>query len=107
MAVLIHHNHTGYPVPDDANLISLARFILDEEHQSAGDINFIFTSNPEILELNRQYLDHDYFTDVIAFHYGATGSVEGDIFISLDKVSDNAKDYEKTFEDELDRKSVV
>jgi len=100
---LIHHNHTGYPVPDDANLISLARFILDEEHQSAGDINFIFTSNPEILELNRQYLDHDYFTDVIAFHYGATGSVEGDIFISLDKVSDNAKDYEKTFEDELTR----
>ena len=100
---MIHHNHTGYPVPDDANLISLARFILDEEHQSAGDINFIFTSNPEILELNRQYLDHDYFTDVIAFHYGATGSVEGDIFISLDKVSDNAKDYEKTFEDELTR----
>jgi len=100
---LIHHNHSGYPYPEDSKLIGLARFILVEEDQTPGDINFIFTSNEEILELNRQYLDHDYYTDVIAFHYGATGHVEGDVFISLDKVSENARDYNKTFEDELTR----
>jgi rRNA maturation RNase YbeY len=103
MGILIHHNHTGYPVPDDSSLVALARHILSEEDQTPGDVNFILTSNQEILELNRQYLDHDYFTDVIAFHYGETRQIEGDIFISLDKVGENARDYEKTFENELTR----
>jgi rRNA maturation RNase YbeY len=103
MGILIHHNHSGYPVPDDSNLLDLAYHILKEEKRDPGDINFIFTSNDEILDLNRQYLDHDYYTDVIAFHYGETLQVEGDIFISLDKVEENATEYNKTFEDELTR----
>ena len=103
MGILIHHNHSGYPVPDDSNLVTFAHHILKEEDRAPGDINFIFTSNDEILELNRQYLDHDYYTDVIAFHYGETQQIEGDIFISLDKVEENATEYNKTFEDELTR----
>lgn len=103
MGILIHHNHSGYPCPDDSNLIALARFILVEEDQTPGAINFIFTCNKEILRLNRQYLDHDYYTDVIAFDYDSGSHVEGDVFISLDKVAENAREYNKTFEDELTR----
>ena len=103
MAILIHHNHSGYQLPENQPLIQLGHVIIEKEKAQTGDINIIFTNNEEILELNREYLEHDYYTDVIAFHYGPTTHVEGDIFISLDKVYENSLEYQTGFKNELVR----
>ncbi|MBS3807073.1 MAG: rRNA maturation RNase YbeY [Bacteroidales bacterium] len=106
MGVLIHHNYSAFERPNDNHLTRLAHAVLDQEKEQPGDINIIFTNNDEILELNRKYLNHDYYTDVIAFHYGPSMEVEGDVFISLDKVQENARWYEADFEDELLRVTI-
>lgn len=68
-----------------------------------GEIAYIFCSDDKILEVNRQYLHHDYYTDIITFDYTEDDVISGDIFISLDTVKSNAQEYGQRFEDELHR----
>ena len=68
-----------------------------------GEIAYIFCSDPRILEVNKQYLGHDYFTDIITFDYSEGNKISGDIFISVDTVANNAKEYGATFDNELMR----
>lgn len=69
--------------------------------KSLGDITYIFCNDEKILEVNRQYLNHDYFTDIITFDYSRPRRISGDMFISLDTVASNAEmvgsDYETEF----------
>ena len=76
--------------------------ILSEEKR-VGDISFIFCSDNYLLEVNKTYLDHDYFTDIITFDYVEGTLINGDIFISVDRVLDNSVEFKTTFEDELNR----
>jgi probable rRNA maturation factor len=74
------------------------------EKQPLGLLNYIFCSDAYLIEINRQYLQHDDYTDIITFGLSAKGeAVVGDIFISIDRVKENAKLFAKTFEDELVR----
>lgn len=73
------------------------------ENRILGDVNYILCSDNYLLNINREYLNHDYFTDVISFDYCEDNVISGDIFISVDTVSDNAKEYNATFENELER----
>lgn len=73
------------------------------ENRILGDVNYILCSDNYLLNINREYLNHDYFTDVISFDYCEDNVISGDIFISVDTVSDNAKEYDATFENELER----
>ena len=73
------------------------------ENRILGDVNYILCSDNYLLNINREYLNHDYFTDVISFDYCEDNVISGDIFISVDTVSDNAKEYGATFENELER----
>lgn len=66
-----------------------------------GDLNYIFCDDPRILEVNLQFLQHDYFTDVITFDYSRRHYVSGDIFISLDTVATNAEIVGATYTTEL------
>lgn len=66
-----------------------------------GNIHYIFCSDERILEVNRQYLRHDYYTDVITFDYSEGDILSGDIFISIDTVASNAEQQQTTFEQEL------
>ncbi len=66
-----------------------------------GDLTYIFCDDEEILRVNRQFLGHDYYTDVITFDYSTTTRVSGDIYISLDTVKSNAGQLGIPFEDEL------
>ena len=68
-----------------------------------GEINYIFCSDPYLLEINKQYLGHDYFTDILTFDYSQKPVVSGDLFISIDTVRENAEYYGATFEEELHR----
>ena len=71
--------------------------------KTTGEISYIFCNDSRILDVNRQYLQHDYYTDIITFDYTEGDRISGDIFISLDTVKSNAQEYGQRFEDELHR----
>lgn len=77
--------------------------IASHYNYSLGAINFIFCDDEYILSVNRQYLNHDYYTDVITFDYCEVNVLSGDVFISLDTVKSNAELFQTTFENELNR----
>lgn len=71
--------------------------------KSVGALTYIFCNDSKILEVNLQYLKHDYFTDIITFDYSRRHRISGDMFISLDTVASNAKLFGKNYDDELMR----
>lgn len=70
---------------------------------AVGNLNYIFCDDDKILQVNQEFLQHDYYTDVITFDYSTSTVLSGDVFISLDTVRSNAKMVADTFERELDR----
>ena len=72
-------------------------------NKRVGEISYIFCSDNKILEINKQYLNHDYFTDIITFDYTSDDLISGDIFVSIDTVKSNAEKFETDFIDELYR----
>ena len=75
-----------------------------ESHQRVvGVINYVFCNDEEILEVNRRYLQHDYYTDIITFDYGRGNVLSGDLYISLDTVRSNAELLGKPYDEELHR----
>ncbi len=68
-----------------------------------GDINYIFCSDEYLRQINIEYLDHDYYTDIITFNYNENEIVSGDIYISLERVRNNAEKFEVSFHNELQR----
>lgn len=83
---------------------SWIKSVATAEGKFINEINFILTNDEYLLGINRQYLDHDYFTDIITFNNSEnTSELEGDIFISVDRVRENAETMGVTFKDELHR----
>lgn len=80
----------------------ISSVILSEEKKE-GEINFIFCDDEYLHKLNVEYLEHDTLTDVISFDYCVGNELHGDIFISVERVQDNAKDFNVTFEEEIKR----
>lgn len=79
------------------------KLVAEAEHRNIGDINIIFCSDPYILDINIQYLQHDYYTDIITFDYCEGDVLSGDLFISIDSVRDNSSEFSSSFNDELNR----
>ena len=79
------------------------RMVAESEIRRIGDISIIFCSDNYILDINRKYLGHDYFTDIITFDYCSGNMLSGDLFISVDSVKENSVEYGTEFEDELNR----
>lgn len=79
------------------------KFVAHSEARRLGDISIIFCSDQYILEVNRKYLNHDYYTDIITFDYCEGDLLSGDLFISIDSVRENAAFYGTAFENELNR----
>lgn len=71
--------------------------------KKVGEIAYIFVNDNKILEVNRQYLQHDYYTDIITFDYSEDDVISGDVFISLDTIRTNAEQVGATYEQELNR----
>jgi rRNA maturation RNase YbeY len=68
-----------------------------------GDVNYIFCNDERILEVNREYLQHDYYTDIITFDYTEGNIISGDLFISLDTVKTNSEQFATGYDEELHR----
>lgn len=77
--------------------------VADKYQRQIGDVTFIFCSEKKIIEINRQYLNHDCFTDIITFDYTDKTKISGDLFICIETVRSNAYKYNAFFTDELYR----
>jgi len=71
--------------------------------RTVGEVGYLFCDDEKILEVNREYLGHDYYTDIITFDYDEGTQINGDLVISLDTVRTNAEQFQKTYEEELHR----
>ena len=80
----------------------LSRVIVSES-KLEGDLNYIFCDDEYLLGINQQYLNHDTYTDIITFDYCDGDTISGDIFISVERVKDNAQEYNVSFQEELHR----
>ena len=89
------------PALDERRVSRWIRAVAAEYGFGVGNINYIFCSDERELEVNRQFLGHDYYTDVITFDYSTPSTLSGDIFISLDTVRSNAEMVGTSFEYEL------
>lgn len=79
------------------------RAVAASYNKRVGEVAYVFCDDEKILEVNRQYLKHDYYTDIITFDYCEGDVLSGDLFISLDTVRTNAEQFGKTYDDELHR----
>lgn len=80
----------------------LEDIILSEE-KKIGEINYIFCDDEYLLKINQDYLQHDYYTDIITFDYVKGKTISGEIFVSLQRISDNASTLSRDYEEELKR----
>lgn len=76
--------------------------IASSNQKSIGELSYIFSTDEKVLEINKQYLNHDYYTDIISFPYDLD-PISGDIYISIDRVKDNAIGLDIDFQEELHR----
>ena len=96
MAVRYHNDECTYRLPQKRLTAAWLRRVAEEEGYALTEVDYIFCSAARLLEMNRQYLGHDYFTDVITFDYSdrkRSRTVAGDIFIDVETVTDNARIY--------------
>lgn len=91
------------PALDLSSVKEWINTIVDRNDKLTGDVSFIFCSDAYLLKINQEYLNHNYFTDIITFNYNEGSKISGDIFISLDTVKANAIEYDVTFDNELYR----
>jgi probable rRNA maturation factor len=77
--------------------------IVESENKILGEISYIFCDDEYLHSVNMQYLNHDTLTDIISFDYTEGDIISGDIFVSIERVEDNAKDFNVSFEEELKR----
>jgi len=82
---------------------NVLRKLSTEKNLTKGDINYIFCSDKFLLTINRDFLNHDYFTDIVTFDYCEDNFISGDIYVSVDRVLDNSKIFGTNYENELIR----
>lgn len=95
--------NTEKPALDERRVTKWIKAVAADYGFAVGNINYIFCSDERELEINRQFLGHDYYTDIITFDYSTNSTLNGDIFISLDTVRSNAEEIGCSFEHELNR----
>lgn len=99
MAVHYHTDDCSYRLPQKRLTTAWLRQVAAEEGYTLTEVNYIFCSAARLLEMNRQYLGHDYYTDIITFDYSdrkGAKEIAGDIFIDVETVADNARLYGAT-----------
>ena len=103
MPIWFHSEDVDQPILQKRIVKQWIEQLITQEHYSVGDINYIFCSDDYLLEINKEHLQHNYYTDIITFHYSDTMKLDTDMFISVERVIDNAKTENSITEEELIR----
>lgn len=97
---------TGFDLDNEQEIAEWIGRVIESEGKTEGEINYIFCDDDYLLEKNKEFLNHDTLTDIISFDYTLGNLISGDIFISIERVKDNAIDFKVDFINELMRVMV-
>lgn len=99
--MVIFNYETDFQLENESDYEQWIDAVIESEEKEPGEINYIFCDDEYLHNINMQYLNHDTLTDIISFDYCIGDLISGDIFISIERVQDNAKEYEVSFNEEL------
>lgn len=99
--MIIFNYETDFLLENERQYLDWISKVIVSEDKQEGEVNYIFCDDEYLLQINQQYLNHDYYTDIISFDYTIGNEINGDIFISIDRVKENAVDYKVSFREEL------
>ena len=94
---------TEFELSNEDQIAKWISSVIEEENFNEGEINYIFCDDEYLLKLNIEFLDHDTLTDIISFDYTVGKQINGDVYISVERVEDNSKEYKVDFKAELNR----
>jgi len=101
LKINVYYDEIKYRIRGVKKVKQFIEKVIRGENRIPGDLNFIFTGDVTLYELNVRYLEHDYFTDVIAFDYSAKNIINGEVYISIDSVRKNAINYKISLKTEV------
>ena len=105
MAITYNKEHSKIKMPKikKRNVSAWIKKVAELHGKKVGDLSYLFCSDDHILEVNREYLQHDYYTDIITFDYTEGDVISGDMVISVDTIATNAEKFNTSFESEFFR----
>ena len=101
--IINFYSENDFEFQEEKSFDTWIRKVISSEEKQLGEINYIFCDDHYLYKINLKFLDHDTYTDIISFDNSEGDELNGDIFISTDRVTENAKEYNVDFSDELKR----
>ena len=103
MNIRFFNDHISFELKEKRKIAKWLRSVAEEEKKTIANLSYIFVSDDIMIDINNKYLKHDYSTDIITFDYSLDDTVSGEMYISINTVKENAKDYKVNFYNELHR----
>ena len=103
MEITFQSEKVDQPEIDEKEIASWIKKVGESYNKEVGEISYLFCGDEKILEINKQYLNHDFYTDIITFDYSEENTISGDIIISLQTVESNSQMYKTDYNEELHR----
>ena len=103
MVIKVHYDIEKFRLRDSKTLKSAIARIITDSDMKPGTVDLVFTGDRKVYEINSEFLGHDYYTDVITFNYNSGTTVNGEVYISTDRVRENAEKFNVPFRTELKR----
>ncbi|PLX10878.1 MAG: rRNA maturation RNase YbeY [Marinilabiliales bacterium] len=103
MPIKFFKEDTNFQLKERIRLKKWINYVIQDEGFIQGDINFIITSDKYLLKINKEYLSHNFYTDIVTFNYCEEPNINGDIFISIDTIKNNSTRFSVSFLEELHR----
>lgn len=103
MAISFTSQYKTFKLLKSTSIKKWIETIIKKEKKKAGEIHYVFVDDEDLLKMNKQFLKHNTYTDIITFDYSEGRTINGDIFISIDRVKENASKFKADFNDELHR----
>jgi rRNA maturation RNase YbeY len=100
---IVFHKEVEFKLKQSVRIKQWIKTIIEKERHTVGTINYVFVDDESLLKINQQYLNHDTYTDIITFDYTEGKKVSGDIYISVERVEENALKFKVEPEEELKR----